>query len=132
MIAVLDTNVLLQARAAGHEYHPILQAWLNQHFTLAVSTEIMLEYEEVITARAGVSRWSVLERLIEISSNVLRVAPSFRFHLVTEDPDDDKFIDGAIAASADYVVTEDHHFESARDSGYRPQVISPREFMRLL
>jgi predicted nucleic acid-binding protein len=101
MIVVLDTNVLLQARATGHEYHPILLAWLAQRFTLALSTEIMLEYEEVIIERAGAARWTSLERLLEISINVLRVAPSFRFHLITEDRDDNKFTDCAIAASAD-------------------------------
>lgn len=132
MIVVLDTNVLLQARAAGHEYHPILQAWLNQRFSLAMSSEVMLEYEEVITERAGASRWAVLERLVRISSNVLLVEPTFRFHLVRNDPDDNKFTDCAVASAADYLVTEDHHFETARGSGHRLQIISPREFMKLL
>ncbi|WP_395741610.1 PIN domain-containing protein [Prosthecobacter sp.] len=43
MRVVLDTNVMLQARAAGHPYHSILQAWMNLRFSLVVSTEIMLE-----------------------------------------------------------------------------------------
>jgi putative PIN family toxin of toxin-antitoxin system len=132
MIAVLDTNVLLQARAAGHAFHPILQAWLNQRFTLAISTAMMLEYEEVITERAGPSRWSVLQRLLQISNNVLLVHPTYRFQLITDDPDDNKFTDCAIVASADYLVTEDHHFAQARSRGHRPQIISPRDFMRLL
>lgn len=132
MIVVLDTNVLLQARAAGHEYHPILQAWLNQRFTLAISAEMMLEYEEVITERAGASRWAILEKLFLISSNVLRVDPTFRFHLISHDVDDNKFTDCAIVASADYLVTDDHHFENARSSGHRFQVVSPRELMKLL
>ena len=132
MIVVLDTNVLLQARAAGYEYHPILQAWLNQRFTLAMSAEIMLEYEEVITERAGASRWTILEKLFLISGNVLRVDPTFRFQLVSHDVDDNKFTDCAIAASADYLVTDDHHFETARRSGYRFQIVSPRELMTVL
>ncbi len=132
MIVVLDTNVLLQARAAGHEYHPILQAWLNQRFSLAVSAETMLEYEEVITERAGASRWAILEKLFLISSNVLRVDPTFRFHLVSNDVDDNKFTDCAVVASADYLVTDDHHFETARSSGHRFQVVSPRELMKVL
>jgi predicted nucleic acid-binding protein len=38
MTVVLDTNVVLQARAAGHPYHVILEAWLAGRFALAVST----------------------------------------------------------------------------------------------
>lgn len=51
MFVVLDANVILQARAAGHSYHAILKAWLNRRFSLVASTEIMLEYEEVISER---------------------------------------------------------------------------------
>jgi uncharacterized protein len=53
MILCLDTNVLLQARARGHAYFPILDGWVTGKFTLAVSTEILLEYEEVIARMSG-------------------------------------------------------------------------------
>ena len=36
----------------------------------------------------------------------------FRFHLLSDiDKDDDKFVDCAITAGADYIVTEDSHFD---------------------
>jgi hypothetical protein len=35
-----------------------------------------------------------------------------------------------IAAGADYVITEDGHFDVLAASGHRPQAISPMEFMR--
>ena len=35
----------------------------------------------------------------------------FRFRLITADPDDNKFVDCAIASNARYIVTEDRHFE---------------------
>ena len=39
-------------------------------------------------------------------------SPTFRFHLLTDiDKDDDKFVDCAITAGADYIVTEDSHFD---------------------
>ena len=35
----------------------------------------------------------------------------FHFHLLSDiDKDDDKFVDCAITTSADYIVTEDNHF----------------------
>ncbi|WP_397381161.1 putative toxin-antitoxin system toxin component, PIN family [Prosthecobacter sp.] len=132
MRVVLDTNVILQARAAGHPYHAILQAWLNRRFSLVVSTEIMLEYEEVITERAGAARWSILEKLLDISDNVVRVSPSYRFRLIPGDLDDNKFADGAVVADAEYIVTADNHFKAMHGSGFKPQVLTPEAFMTLL
>ncbi len=132
MLVVLDTNVLLQARAAGHPYHVIMQAWLNGRLTLAMSTEVMLEYEEVITARAGASRWETLEKLLKLSEHVRFVSPTYRFQLVRGDPDDNKFADCAIVAEAGYIVTEDRAFQVMQGSGFKPQVISPQDFKLLL
>ena len=39
--------------------------------------------------------------------------------------------DCAIAAAADFVVTEDHHFDALKSDGYKPVPISPDEFIRL-
>lgn len=105
---------------------------MNDRFTWVVSTEILLEYEEVVTERAGAARWSILERLLSISSNVMRVSPSYRFGLISADVDDNKFADCAVAANAEYIVTTDHHFQSMHGSGFKPQVVTPEQFMALL
>ena len=52
------------------------------------------------------------------------------FHTITGDPDDDAFADCAIAAEADYLITSDHHFAPLKGSGYKPQPITPEEFIR--
>ena len=51
--------------------------------------------------------------------------------VVAADPDDNKFCDCAIAAEADFVVTEDIHFDALKSAGYKPQPITPGEFIRL-
>ncbi len=56
MMVCLDTNVLVQARATGHVFFPILNAWVAGKFGLAVSTPILLEYEEVIAQMTTFSR----------------------------------------------------------------------------
>lgn len=131
MLVVLDTNVAVQARAAGHPFHRILRAWLAGDVVIAVSTEILLEYEEVITERAGPGRWQIFARLVEASDHVRRISPTFRFQLITADPDDNKFADCAIAAEADFIITEDRDFNAMRGSGYKSQPIMPEEFIRL-
>jgi len=66
----------------------------------------------------------------QLHHTLRRVSPGFRFHLITADPDDDKFADCAIAAEADYLITEDRHFDVLKTAGYKPQPITPEEFIR--
>lgn len=133
MIVCLDTNTVLQASKRGHALSPILDAWVKGALIWAVSTDILLEYEEVITRKSGVARWQQLCRLMDLAEltdgNLLRVSPSYHFHIVTADPDDNIFTDCAIAAGADYLVTDDAHFKPLAGSGYKPQPITPAEFI---
>ena len=43
--------------------------------------------------------------------NVTFVDPHFRLGLITQDPDDNKFVDCAFAANAEYIVSDDKHFK---------------------
>lgn len=130
MTVVIDTNVLLQARAAGHPYHGILRRWMAGDFVWAISNEILMEYSEVVGDRSGSAAASKLARLLEISPHVRRTESSFRFHVITDDPDDNKFADCAIASDADWMITEDRHFQAMNGAGYKPQPIHPDEFIR--
>ena len=133
MIICLDTNVLLQARARGHAYFPILDAWVAGKFTLAVSTGILLEYEEVIARMSSREHWHKFARLmdyVELTTGAfLRVTPHYHFQVISHDPDDNKFTDCAITAAADYIITEDRHFAPLATAGYHPQPITPAEFI---
>lgn len=133
MIICVDTNTLVQALAEGHPFRPIMDAWIRGRITLAVSTPILLEYEEVITRMSGVPRWQVFARILELveltTGNLLRITPSFHFRIIADDPDDDIFADCAIAATAEFVVTEDGHFSALAKSGYKPQPITPAKFI---
>ncbi len=135
MIVVLDTNVVLQARSPLHDFHPILEAWKDGSFFLAVSTSILLEYDEVITAKTSAERWrsfaAFLDAVAAAEGKLITISPSFRFRLVAADPDDDKFTDCAIATEADYIITDDRHFDALKIAGYKPQPITPEEFIRL-
>ena len=133
MIICLDTNIFLQARAGGHAYFPILDAWVAGKFTLAVSTGILLEYEEVIARMSGREHWHKFARLmdyVELTTGTLRrVTPHYHFQIINHDPDDNIFTDCAITAGADYIVTEDRHFAPLATAGYHPQPITPAEFI---
>ena len=135
MTVCLDTNVFLQIFGRQQPFYPILRALLDGQLTLALSTEILLEYEEVTVKLSGVERWrqvsALLELLTRLHDNIRQVEPRYRFGVVVVDPDDNKFCDCAIAAEADFVVTEDTHFAALKSAGFRPQPLTPNEFIRL-
>ena len=43
--------------------------------------------------------------------NPVVIDPHFRMGIISADPDDNKFVDCAFAAGADYLVSEDSHFK---------------------
>lgn len=120
MRVVLDTNVLLPSIRRGSRYRPLLDALLEGHYTLVVSTPILLEYEEVIARRttAEVAQ-NVLGALLALP-NVERMEPRFHWRLITADPDDDKFVDAYLGAGADALVTHDAHFGVLRGLDFPP------------
>ena len=56
MTVCLDTNVFLQIFGRKQPFHQILRALLDGRLTLAVSNEILLEYEEVTAKLSGAAR----------------------------------------------------------------------------
>ena len=75
-----------------------------------MTNEILFEYHEILAKRYNnLIANTVLKELIE-TPNVERVNPSYRFNLITADPDDNKFVDCAVIAGATYIVSNDRHF----------------------
>lgn len=133
MTVCLDTNVMLQARARSHRYGVLLDSYQFGKISLAVSSRILLEYEEILTAKAGQRNWRNLHLFIRMVDrrhrNLIVVDPWFEFGVIAQDTDDNAFTDCAIAAHADYVITEDRHFAPLANAGYKPQPITPDEFI---
>ena len=74
--------------------------------------------------------WRFLTLTDVLHGNIRHIGPDYRFHTIIGDPDDDAFADCAIAAGADCIITSDHHFDALIGSGYRPQPITPEDFIR--
>ena len=135
MRVCFDTNVLMRVFTQQRSFPGLLRALLNRRLTLAVSNEILFEYQEVITRLYGSEAWNeveaILERLHRLDC-IVEVSPAYRFNVISADPDDNKFVDCAIAANATYVVSYDRHFDALASSAYQPRIISPEELVSLL
>ena len=108
---VIDTNCLIQIISLHSPYRPIWDAFLAGKFQLCISNEILEEYQEIIGQQTTARIAENVILLILNRRNVTFVDPHFRMGLITEDPDDNKFVDCAFAANAEYLVSNDNHFK---------------------
>ena len=110
---------------------PAWQAFREGKYLLCVSNDILNEYCEIIekVANAAVAH-NIINAIIR-SPYTLKFDPHFRFRLIEQDPDDNKFVDCAIIAGADYIVSEDAHFRILAVSPF-PEILVIRleEFIR--
>lgn len=107
---VLDTNCLLQSLSQRSQYYKVWEDFVMGRYVLCVSNEILEEYEEIISSHMSSLAARIAVETILRANNVVRVDAQFRFNLITADIDDNKFVDCAIIANADYIVSEDSHF----------------------
>ncbi len=118
MNVVLDTNVLLVAISPKSGNRWLFDPLLNGDYTLCVTTDILNEYAEIIELKMGTEISEMTIDILLMLPNTYLIHKHFFWQMIEEDPDDNKFIDCAIAASAQYIVSEDRHFKVIKKYGY--------------
>lgn len=133
MKVVLDTNVLLVSFSERSEAHWIFDFFINEDYTLCITSEILLEYEEIIAREMGIYAAQALMQVLENAPNVERINNWYRWNILSVDPDDNKFLDCALACNARYIVSEDRHFRVLKTMPTLPvQVLRIEEFRSVL
>lgn len=106
---VLDTNIMLQIIPSKSDYHYIWEKILGGEIVVCVSTEILYEYEEILSQR--IPHDIVLQILYNIENHpkTIKVSNYVRWNVVEADADDNKYVDCAVAAGAKILVSDDKH-----------------------
>ncbi|PIN74883.1 putative toxin-antitoxin system toxin component, PIN family [Candidatus Woesearchaeota archaeon CG10_big_fil_rev_8_21_14_0_10_37_12] len=129
---VLDTNIFISGIFwPGNYCAQIIDAWKEGKFETVTSEEIVKELVETLfefkikLTEEKISAWEK-----EILERSLIVAPINKLDLVKDDPDDNKFFEAAIAANAQYIVSQDkHHLRIGEFKGIK--VLTPEEFLTI-
>ena len=133
MKVVLDTNCLLQILGAKSKYAFLFDKFLQEEYILCLSSDILLEYEEILKAKASPLAADLFMKVIVRSRNVVRKDPYFRLEIIQQDYDDNKFTDCAFACNADVIVTNDSHFSDAANSPFPVfRILSLDDFAKLM
>jgi len=133
MRVVLDTNILLVSISSRSPYHLIFKSFVERKFELCITTDILDEYAEIISKHSGDKLANLALEVIDNAENTIFANRYFTFNLIFTDPDDNKFVDCAIASNADFIVTNDKHFDVLKELPYpHLNVISINEFIDIL
>lgn len=122
---VIDTNCLIMMISAKSGYYRLWLDFLEGKFNIVISNEILEEYIEVIGRNLRPETAEFISYVLLNSENVIRVDPTFHFHLIESDPDDNKFVDCAVVGNAKLIVTNDKHFNEL-DKRVFPKVFHER------
>lgn len=101
---VIDTNCLLAILPSASPYHKVWTDFLEGKLEFCISTEILMEYEEILSQKTSQFFADAIIKTLLNRKNLIRVTPTWRFNLITLDPDDNKFVDCAIAGMAEILV----------------------------
>ena len=133
MKIVFDTNCLLSVLPKKSPYRCLWDAFLCGGFDLCYTTEILQEYEEILSRFyfPKIAEFTV-GTLVE-SPNTFQIIPYFKWNTIYADPDDNKFVDCALNAGADYIVTNDRHFNELKSIAFPPiKVIDLDTFKKII
>ena len=128
---VLDTNCLLQALPSRSPYHKIWTEVMAGRISLCVNSDILNEYEEILGQKTTPEiAHNVVEAIARLHSTVFQDV-YIHFGLIEADADDNKFVDCAVAADAEYIVTNDAHFNVLKTIDWpRLTIIALKEFVK--
>jgi len=131
MRIVMDTNVLVSGLLTPFGVcGNIVRLLTSGNLTLCVDARILFEYEDVLRRpcfKMDHKMIGVVMEYIEATAEVHNAAPLQHF---LPDPDDHPFLEVAIAANADCLITGNiKHFPVDARHGIR--VMTPREFLNL-
>jgi putative PIN family toxin of toxin-antitoxin system len=127
--AVIDTNIFVSSFFGGNP-RKIIDLWKNGAFRLCLSPGIVDEYIEVLY-RLGLDKEDGLDELLRFFADghfILFTQKTPDLKIVAEDPDDDKFIECAVALDAMAIISGDKVLIAVENyMGIR--IMSPKVFL---
>ena len=129
MKIILDTNVFISGIFFSGPPSQILKAWQNSRLQVVLSQEILNEYQRVAESLAAKFPTIDILPIIELMTIHGQLIDVEGFDVsVCDDPDDNKFMECAIASNSKIIISGDKHL--LKVSGCQGiTVLKPREFV---
>ena len=136
MLVTIDTNVIYQAlRSSAGASYKILRMIREGTIRIALSHQVLLEYEAVLTRESSLKAFSLSQSDIEGVLRFLayvseKFEPSFLFRPNLRDEDDNIFVELAVVSRSRYLVTQnirDYRNSELKFDSFR--TVTPAKFL---
>lgn len=134
MRAVLDRNVLISGVISTGVPHDVVVAGFERKYQIVISVPTLTEFRDTLLKYP--EKFNMDEEDVQTEVETVRyfsefVDPEEDITAVEDDPDDDKFLEAAVAGNVDYIVSGDTHLLDIET--YRGlEIVSPRTFYERL
>ena len=126
---VIDTNVFISSFFGGVP-REIINLWKEGEIVLCLSQNIIEEYLAVMN-RLGLRNTKEIQQLTRLFAegyNAVFTSRTPEINIVQDDPDDNKFIECAVALECKYIISGDNHLKDIKKY-FDIVIMSPREFI---
>jgi putative PIN family toxin of toxin-antitoxin system len=127
---VIDTNVFVSSFFGGNPKR-IIDLWKNEEIALCLSKDVLDEYIDVLQ-RVGLEDENEIQELLSLFAkgfNILFTTKTPKIEAVKDDPEDDKFIECAVALKAEVIITGDKALKTMGEyMGIK--ILAPQEFLK--
>jgi len=125
---VLDTNIIISS-ALGGALVLVLEKWGEEKFTVVVTTDVVDEYFEVLNRPKFGLKQETIDKIAGFIYQFSEfVVPEEKIKFIEDDPNDDKFLEAAIAGKVDFIVSGDKHLLDLKEFRSKP-IITGRDFL---
>jgi putative PIN family toxin of toxin-antitoxin system len=130
---VLDTNVLISALAfPGSKPDQVLRRVRRGEIELFISPFILAELDRVLREKFGFSKKETEARVRVVRSMAHLIHPTEQINVVTAKEDDNRILECALAAQAEFLVTGDKEHLLPLGSYRDTRIVAPAHFLDLL
>jgi len=131
---IIDTNILISGLLKNPSCRKIIKLLEEKRFTLVTSPPILDELIGVISRPKfhNVIGRETIEKLIEIiKAQAILVKPSQRLSVIKEDLADNRFLEAALEAKVNLIVSGNQHLLSLKNFHNIP-IVTSKEFLSCL
>ena len=125
---VADTNIYISALMFGGLPGMLLDLGLMQAIKLVISPALLDELQDKLRVKFGVLAQDAAAIRAQLESIGDLIDPAIALDVVTDDPDDNRVLECAVAGRADYIVSGDRHLLKLKEHAGIP-ILTAREFL---
>ncbi len=126
MKIILDTNVLIDAINDDFSHTwKIIDLVLQGKIEAVASEKILKEYKLII--QRNIKKEQDKQKLQDFIARVDVINVNKKLNIIPDDPEDEKFVECAVEANANYIISSDAHLLNLQEF-QNIQILNPKDF----